>query len=467
MTAATEPCDLSAVEARRLIGRKGLSPVELLESCLRRIEAVNPAVNAFVALDTDRARAAAREAEAAVMRGDHLGPLHGLPVGIKDNTEVAGVRTTYGSPIFRDFVPEADLGAVARIRAAGGVILGKTNVPEFSAGANTRNAVYGATGNPFDPSRSVAGSSGGSAAALATGMAPLALGTDTGGSIRIPAAFCGVVGLKPTWGRVSVAGVFPLAPSLDHVGPLARTVADARLLLDAIATGRPREPRAQWSAGLRGVRVAVAEELMPGRLAPSVTRALDDAAAALRALGAEVVPASAPATREPLLAYVPIQQAEALHTHRTAGLYPDRAEEYGADVRARLDLARSVGLEDYLEAQERRRALVEGLSKLFGDARLLLTPAVAGPPTRIGEEAGFRDLVLPTMTPQDLAGVPAVVLPAGRDEDGLPVGVQLTGAWGDEDGVLEAAEALESSLPPLGLAPVTPAEAQASGERGA
>ena len=184
----TEPCDLTALEARRLIGRKALSPVELLESCLARIDAVDHAVNAMVALDTDRARAAARAAEDAVMRGDALGPLHGLPVGIKDLAETAGLRTTFGSPIFRDHVPAGDALMVAAIRRAGGIVIGKTNTPEFGAGANTRNAVYGATGNPFDPTRSAAGSSGGAAVALATGMAPLCSGSDTGGSLRNPAA---------------------------------------------------------------------------------------------------------------------------------------------------------------------------------------------------------------------------------------------------------------------------------------
>ncbi|MBD0276198.1 MAG: amidase, partial [Acetobacteraceae bacterium] len=243
MTAA-EPCDLPAAEARRLIGRKALSPVELLESCLRRVEAVNPAVNAVVALDANRARAAAREAEAAVMRGDHLQPLHGLPVGIKDLEETAGLRTTYGSPIFRDFVPDADCGMVDRIRAAGGIVLGKTNTPEFGAGANTRNAVYGATGNPFDPARSAAGSSGGSAVALATGMAPLCSGSDTGGSLRNPAAFCGVVGFRPSSGLVTSEKRGLGWSCLPVLGPMARSVPDTALLLSAMASDDAYDPLA-------------------------------------------------------------------------------------------------------------------------------------------------------------------------------------------------------------------------------
>ena len=198
----TEPCDLTAVDARRLIGQKRLAPSELLESCIARIEAIDHAVNAIPARDFDRARATAKQADAAVARGDELPALHGLPIGIKDLEDTGGLRTTHGSPIFRDHVPAADERIVAAVRAAGAIVIGKTNVPEFGAGANTRNAVYGATGNPFDPQKSAAGSSGGSAVALATGMAPLCTGSDTGGSLRNPAAFCGIVGFRPTPGLV-------------------------------------------------------------------------------------------------------------------------------------------------------------------------------------------------------------------------------------------------------------------------
>ena len=202
----SELCDLAAVELRRLIGTRKISPVELLAACRARIERVNGAVNAFVATCWDRAQAEAQAAERAVMAGDALGPLHGLPVGVKDLALTGGLRTTFGSPQFADFVPEADERQVAVIRQAGGIVVGKTNTPEFGAGANTVNPVYGATGNPFDPDKTCAGSSGGSAVALATGMVPLATGSDMGGSLRNPAAYCGVVGFRPSPGAVPHSG---------------------------------------------------------------------------------------------------------------------------------------------------------------------------------------------------------------------------------------------------------------------
>ncbi len=240
----TEPCDLTACDARRLIGEKRLSPTELLESCIARVEAVDHAVNAMVARDFDRARAAAKQADAAVARGDALGALHGLPIGVKDLEATEGLRTTYGSPIFRDNVPAQDERIVAAVRQAGAIVLGKTNTPEFGAGANTRNAVYGATGNPFDPQKSAAGSSGGSAVALATGMAPVCTGSDTGGSLRNPAAFCGIVGFRPTPGLVANEMRPNGWNNLSVTGPMARTVPDLCLLLSSMVSDDSGDPLA-------------------------------------------------------------------------------------------------------------------------------------------------------------------------------------------------------------------------------
>ena len=244
-----EPCDLDAVEARRLIGCKSLSAAELTESCIARILAVDPAVNAMVARDFDRARAAATACDVAVMRGKPLGPLHGLPLGVKDLEDVAGLRTTYGSTQFRDHVPDADQLIVHACRQAGAIVLGKTNTPEWGAGANTRNAVYGATGNPFDPMRSAAGSSGGSAVVLATGMVPLATGSDMGGSLRNPAAFCGIVGFRPSPGLVPNEKRGLGWNPLPVLGPMARTVPDLCLLLSCMVSDNAQDPLAYTDAG--------------------------------------------------------------------------------------------------------------------------------------------------------------------------------------------------------------------------
>src|SRR6185436_10995010 len=242
MSANDEVLSKTAVELRRLIGSKELSPVELLEACIERIERINPAVNAVTATCYDRARAEATTAEKAALRGEPLGLLHGLPTGVKDLDDTGGLLTTYGSPLYRDFVPQRDGAMVARVRAAGAIVVGKTNVPEFGAGANSRNVVWGATGNPFDPTLNAGGSSGGSAAALATDMLPLCTGSDTGGSLRIPAALCGVVGLRPSPGLVPMNGR-PLGwTPISVLGPMGRNVADVRMLFAAQLGVDNRDP---------------------------------------------------------------------------------------------------------------------------------------------------------------------------------------------------------------------------------
>ena len=238
----TEPCDLTAVEARRLIGQKALSPVELTDSCIERIEAVDGSVNAMVTRCFERARLEAQAAEAAIMQGDTLGALHGLPLGVKDLNVTEGVLTTYGSPLHAENVPAEDERIIAALRAAGAIVIGKTNTPEFGAGANTKNAVFGATGNPFDPSRICGGSSGGSAVALATGMAPICTGSDTGGSLRTPASFCGVVSHRSTPGVVPSDKRGIGLTTYNVQGPMARTVADTSLMLSVMAGNHPSDP---------------------------------------------------------------------------------------------------------------------------------------------------------------------------------------------------------------------------------
>jgi aspartyl-tRNA(Asn)/glutamyl-tRNA(Gln) amidotransferase subunit A len=436
-------CSLSALELRAGYAERSFSPAEVLDALAARVEEREPAVNAFITLDLDAARAEALAAEREY-GGGRPRLLAGIPVAVKDIFDTAGLRTTYGSSIFADHVPERDATAVRRLREAGAIVLGKTLTHEFAWGITSENPHFGPCRNPHDSERVAGGSSGGSAAVLAYGGAPLALGSDTGGSIRIPAAFCGVAGLKPTYGRVSAAGVMPLAPSLDHIGPLARTPADAQLLLEAIRGADPADPATARQAPEPPEppdrpRVAVCPDLHPVALEPGVRRCFE---AAVAAFGDRVVEVRLPEAEAGIAAYVPLQMAEALRVHRHAGIWPARAEEYGGDVRHRMERAADVGLDDFLAACEARQALCAGFARLFEQADVLLTPVSACPPPRIGESQGLREWVLPYTVPQDMAGLPACAVPAGRDDLGLPVGVQVTGPWGAERRVVAVAEEL-------------------------
>jgi aspartyl-tRNA(Asn)/glutamyl-tRNA(Gln) amidotransferase subunit A len=420
---------ISAVELRAAFAARERSPVEELE----RVSAHS----AFVRLTLEAAREAALAAERRYARGEAR-PLEGLTLAVKDIFDTAGVPTSHGSPIFAGHVPAADAVAVRRAREAGAIVVGKTLTHEFAWGITTVNPHYPPLGNPADPARVAGGSSGGSAVAVATGMAALALGTDTGGSIRIPAAFCGVSGLKPTFGRVSLEGVFPLARTLDHAGPIARTPADVALFYDVLAGPGP-----DLDVGFR--RVAVCPDLHLSEPTPGIARAFAGAVEAFRGLGCEIVDAGFPGAAEIYPAYATIQRAEAARVH--ADLFPARASEYGPDVRERLAAAQAVTLADYIAATEARERARVTFARLFAAADLLLTPVSAVPP-ELREQpshSAFRDGVLPYTVPQDMAGLPACAVPAGTDELGLPVGVQLTGPPWAERRVLAAADALHRS----------------------
>ncbi|HEY2132792.1 MAG TPA: amidase family protein, partial [Acetobacteraceae bacterium] len=385
----TEPCDLNALDARTMIGRKQLSPVELLESCIGRMDAVDPAVNAMVARDDDAARREARAAEAAVMRGEALGPLHGLPVGIKDLQATSGLRTTWGSPIYRDHVPTKDDALVANLRAAGAIVAGKTNTPEWGAGANTRNTVYGATGNPFDPTKSAAGSSGGSAVALATGMVPIASGSDTGGSLRNPAAFCGIVGFRPTPGLVpGESRVFGWS-GLPVAGPMARTVPDLALMLSAIVSDDARDPLA---TSIYGRRVR-----MPGDFFPPA--ALD-----LSSLRVALTPDFGFAPTERHIAEVFAEKTalfrqvfaraddatpdcagadEAFEILRAQGFiashlakYRERPQDVGPNVRANVEEGLRYDAEDFARGQVLQTALYRRWQDFFATCDVVITPSI-------------------------------------------------------------------------------------------
>jgi aspartyl-tRNA(Asn)/glutamyl-tRNA(Gln) amidotransferase subunit A len=406
------------VTARQLIDgyrAREFTPLEVIEELSERIEELNPRFGAFTTLCLDRARE-----EAKAYRADDPRPLAGVPLGVKDLFDSEGVPTTYGSPMFADHVPAADATALARARAAGAILVGKTQTHEFAWGITSVNRLMGTSRNPWAPERMSGGSSGGSAVALAAGLVPLALGSDTGGSIRVPSSFCGTVGFKPTYGLVSRDGIFPLAPSLDHPGPMARTPGDAALLLSAIADEvAPDDGRR---------RIGVHTEL-------NVTPPFD------------LVEVAFPEAELAYPTFVPTQRAEALFTHRSAGLWPARRDEYGEDVRSRLEAAETVALGDYLAASENRRRLAAAFARVFREVDLLLTPVAKGPPPPIGEEGNLRDRVMPFTVPQDLAGLPTCTVRAGFDALGLPFGVQLTGPPGSDARVLAAAQELYDATP--------------------
>jgi Asp-tRNA(Asn)/Glu-tRNA(Gln) amidotransferase A subunit family amidase len=464
----TEPCDLPAVEARRLIGQKSLAPSELLESCIARIEAIDHAVNAISARDFTRARAAAKQADAAVARGDHLPALHGLPIGIKDLQDTEGLRTTRGSVIFRDHVPTSDDRIVAAARAAGAIVIGKTNVPEFGAGANTRNAVHGATGNPFDPQKSAAGSSGGSAVALATGMAPICTGSDTGGSLRNPAAFCGIVGFRPTPGLVPSDKNGVGWSNLHVLGPMARTVPDTCLLLSAIASDDSRDPLATTVHGrtirrpedfarptpidLSRLRVALTPDF---GFAPT-ERHIADIFAERMALFRHVFARAEPATPDCSGADEAFEVLRA--TAMLAGHLDKvrtRPQDVGPNVRANVEEGLRYSAADVARAQALQTTLYRRWQTFLRDFDVILTPSITisprpwrelypaeidGKPTR----TYFHWLALAYAV--TLPGHPAVSLPVGVDRNGMPFGLQIVGPRGGDAFVLSVAAALESLL---------------------
>ncbi len=463
-----EPCDLTAVEARRLIGAKALSASELLASCINRIEAVDPAVNAMVARDFDRAKRTAREADAAVTRGDALPPLHGLPIGIKDLIAAAGMPSTSGSVLFRDHVPAQDDPLVARLRRAGANVVGKTNTPEFGAGANTRNAVYGATGNPFDPAKSCAGSSGGSAVALATGMAPLCQGSDTGGSLRNPAAFCGIVGFRPTPGLVP-AGARGIGWSgLPVLGPMARTVADTCLLLGSMASDDAYDPLATTIHGrvartaheftppapldLSGLRVAVTPDF---GFAPT-ERHVRDVFAEKVGLFRHVFARAEDDTPDCS------GTDESFEVLRALGFIAAHAEKVrvspdkvGPNVHANVAEGLRYSAEDVARAMTMQTVIYRRWQSFFAHYDVIVTPSITISPRSWRELYPASIDGMPTRTyfhwlamayAVTLVGHPAVSLPVGLDHAGMPFGLQVVGPRGGDALVLRVAAQLEALL---------------------
>jgi len=456
----------SVAEIGKLFRTNKLSPVELTRFLLDRIASLNPKINAYLTVDETGAIKAAKLAGAAFSqkaRGkgrQDISPLHGIPISLKDNIHLAGVRTTAGSKILREFVPSHDAPVVAALKNAGAVILGKTNLHEFAYGVTTVNPHYGPTRNPWDLQRISGGSSGGSAAALAAGLCYGSIGTDTGGSIRVPASLCGVVGLKPGIGRVSTDGVIPLSTTLDFVGPLARTVQDAALLFSAISAKtkkeRFRRSAPPSSPRKRRPRLGIPKEFFFDVLSPEVNASFEASLRILERQGAKLVKVSVPLLTETEDAGNQIAWAEATRYHQQEGWYPARAADYGEDVRTRLEMGMNVSAISYLNALELRKKFITAYHSVLQsetlDAFVVPTTPISAP--LIGEDETIlngkkyptRALLLRLNRPANLGGVPAISVPCGFSPTGLPIGIQFLGSVNGEALLLEIASKLESAL---------------------
>ena len=458
----TEPCDLSAVDARRLIGNKKLSPVELLESCLERIKAVNPALNAIVAMDEKGAKQAAKAAEKAVLRGENLGLLHGLPIGIKDLQATGGLKTTWGSLIYKDHVPEQDEPTVANLRDQGALILAKTNTPEFGAGANTKNRVYGATGNPFDPKKTCAGSSGGSAVALAAGMLPLATGSDYGGSLRTPAAFCGVSGFRPSPGVVPGPERSTALSPFSVNGPMGRSVADLHLLLKAQIDLDKRDPFSSDDAlsipdvlpqaDLGSVRVAISTDLGCAPVDKDIRRVFQERVQTFRHAFADAQ------DRDPDLG--PVHDVfEILRGVYFVGAHRERLEKHrdllGPNVIDNTERGLKWTAADIAWAYVEQSKLYRRFLDFFEDTDVLICPAASVTPfphdeltvTEINGEPMPTYMRWLAITYGLTTAIPAAaVIPCGVDHVGMPFGIQVVGPNGSDALVLAVAHALEQVL---------------------
>jgi len=451
----------SATELARLIAAREVSPVEVVRAHLERITALDGSLRTFITLTSDAALAAAAAAEAAVVAGHPLGPLHGVPLGLKDLYDTAGVRTTGGSRILADRVPAADATVVRRLREAGMIVLGKLNMVEFAYGPEGLNPHYGHARNPWDATthRMAGGSSSGSGAAVAAGLAPVALGSDTGGSIRIPCSLCGLTGIKPTYGRVSRAGVLPLSWSMDHVGPMTRSAADCALVLGAMAGYDPADPTtsvlpvpdyaAALTGDVRGLRVGLLRGFFLESATAEVRAAVEGAVATLEKAGAVVDEVALPGVRHAGAGSLAVVATEALAYH--AAWLRTRAADYDPDVRTRLMLGAFVTGVHYVRAQQARallrREVDEALARrdvLLAPATPITAPAIEARQATLGDgPADIRSALIRLTRPFNFSGHPACSLPCGVTAGGLPIGMQIVGRPFDEATVLRAADAYQ------------------------
>jgi aspartyl-tRNA(Asn)/glutamyl-tRNA(Gln) amidotransferase subunit A len=450
-----DPTALTLRKAADMVRQKTVSPVELTRACLSRIERLNPVVNAFITVTGEQALADARALEAEARNGKWRGPLHGVPIALKDNIDTAGIRTTGASALFADRIPTEDAEVVRRLKAAGAILLGKLNLHEFAAGGTTVVTYFGAAKNPWKREFSTGGSSGGSGAAVAAQFCYGALGTDTGGSIRIPAAYCGIVGLKPTYGRVSNRGVIPLSWSLDHVGPMCRTVGDAAVMLQVLAGYDPADtstvdvPVPDYVAALdtktAGFRLGIPRALFFDKLDPDIAKAAAKAIDVLRKLTAGAHDVALPAVADlPSVVGPETYAYHAQHFSRTPTLYQPA-------TRKRLERGRDVPSATYAQARRDLDRVRREVRSVFADVDLLVTPTMKIPPYTI-EEALKRDneeippmVLLSNTGPFNLFGLPTISVPCGFTEKGLPIGLQISGAPFAEAKVLALAHAYEQA----------------------
>ena len=444
---------LSIAEASDLLRRKQISPVELTTSCLKRIEQLNPTINAFITVLHESALAQAREAEAEISAGNWLGPLHGVPIGLKDLIDTAGVKTTCGSALFADRVPNEDAEVVRRLKNAGAIVIGKQNLQEFAWGGTSTSSYFGPVRNPWNTERIAGGSSGGSAAAVANGMCFGAIGTDTGGSVREPAAFCGIVGLKPTFGRVSTRGVFPLSPSLDHVGPLCRNVTDTALLLQVIAgydkldTTSVDCPVGSYTENLNvktKPRIGIVRRPFFDALDPEIENAMNEALKLLAEMSADVLEIDLP----PAPAAVQAPEVYAIHAKHFA----ESPELYGQWMCERLKLATEIHTVAYIEARQELDRLRRSVHEVFERVELVITPTSPVPPITINEAMTMSpspagELWLRNTRPFNAFGWPTISIPCGFTRAGLPIGLQIAGPNFTEARVLAFAYAFEQTRP--------------------
>jgi aspartyl-tRNA(Asn)/glutamyl-tRNA(Gln) amidotransferase subunit A len=449
----TNLTQLSLAAASQLVQARKVSPVELTETCLERIDQFDPKLNAFITVTGHSALAQARDAEAEIQRGLWRGPLHGIPIALKDVVGTAGVRTTAACGVFKDRVPAKDAEIVRRLKAAGAVLLGKLNLHECAYGGSSLFSHFGSVKNPWGADYMTGGSSGGSAAAVAAELCYAAIGSDTGGSIRQPAAYCGIVGLKPTYGRVSVRGVIPLSWTFDHVGPMTRTVADAALMLQTLAGYDPEDPVSidapvpdyigALTQSTASIRIGIPRNHFYDNLHPDIALAIDSARAVLRKLTANQTEIEIPAPGDPT-----VLKAEAYVYHRDH--VTNTPELYQEDTLRRIMSGAEVVLVDYINGRLQVDQVRRSILRAFDSVDVLLTPTTTVPPFKVEElragPAGLRTkeiLSLRNTRPFNILGLPTISLPCGFTRAGLPIGMQLSGRPGDEATVLCLASAYE------------------------